>query len=83
MVYVYKPIMCEVQAVQFNGENANEILDLIGKGNAFYNRSNGLWIFLSYGQKKVHIDDYVVLSEDKTIRMYDPVEFNKEFELVL
>jgi hypothetical protein len=82
MVYVYKPIMCEVQAVQFNGENANEILDLIGKGNAFYNRSNGLWVFLPHAQKKVHVNDYVVLSEDKTIRMYDPIDFDKEFEPV-
>lgn len=83
MVYIYKPIMCKLQAIQFNGQNADEILDFIGRDNAFHNRSNGLWVFLPHGHKKVHINDYVALSEDKTIRMYDPVEFNKEFELVL
>jgi len=82
MEYIYKPIMCKLQAIQFNGQNADEILDLIGAKNAFYNRSNGLWIFLPYGQKKVHINDYVALSEDKTIRVYDLVEFNKDFEPV-
>ncbi len=72
--------MSKVQAIQFNGENINEILDLIGKTSAFYNRSNGLWVFLPTSQKKVHINDYVVFSEDKTIRMYDPIDFDKEFE---
>jgi hypothetical protein len=52
MVYIYKPIMCEVKAIQFNGRNADEIMELVGKGNAFYNKSNGLWIFLPHGQKK-------------------------------
>jgi hypothetical protein len=72
--------MCKLEAIQFNGQNANEILDLIGKDNAFYNRSNGLWVFLPYGQKKVHVDDYVILTEDKTIKIYDSIDFNKEFE---
>ena len=82
MVYIYKPIMCKLQAIQFNGQNADEILDFIGRDNAFHNRSNGLWVFLQHGQKKVHINDYVALSEDKTIRVYDLVEFNKDFEPV-
>lgn len=74
--------MCTVQAIQFNGENAVEIQELIGKGNSFYNRSNGLWVFLPYGQTKVHLHDFVLLSEDKTIRVYDPIDFKKDFELV-
>ena len=28
MVYIYKPIMCEVKAIQFNGRNADEIMEL-------------------------------------------------------
>jgi hypothetical protein len=82
MVYIYKPIMCKLEAIQFNGQNANEILDLVGQRNAFYNKSNGLWIFLPNGQKKVHVDDYVILTEDKTIKIYDPIDFTKEFEPV-
>jgi len=73
--------MCKLQAIQFNGQNANEILDLIGKNNAFHNRSNGLWVFLPHGHKKVHVDDYVILTEDKTIKVYDPIDFKKDFEL--
>jgi hypothetical protein len=82
MEYIYKPIMCKLQAIQFNGQNADEILDLIGAKNAFYNKSNGLWVFLQHGQKKVHINDYVLLTEDGSIKIYDSVEFNKEFEPV-
>jgi hypothetical protein len=74
--------MCEVQAIQFNGRNATDIMELIGKDNAFYNTSNGLWVFLPYGQKKVHLDDYVLLTDDKTIKIYDPIDFKKNFELV-
>ena len=81
MVYIYKPIMCKLQAIQFNGQNADEILDLIGKNNAFHNRSNGLWVFLPHGHKKVHIDDYVILTEDQAIKVYDPIDFKKDFEL--
>jgi len=72
----------KVQAIQFNGENINEILDLIGKTSAFYNRSNGLWVFLPHGHKRVHVDDYVLLTEDNVIKIYDPVDFTKEFEPV-
>ena len=74
--------MCEVKAIQFNGRNADEIRELIGKENSFYNTSNGLWIFLPYGQKRVHLDDFVLLTEDKTIKIYDPIDFKKDFELV-
>jgi len=81
MVYIYKPIMCKLQAIQFNGQNADEILDLIGKNNAFHNRSNGLWVFLPHGHKKVHVDDYVILTEDQAIKVYDPIDFKKDFEL--
>jgi hypothetical protein len=73
--------MCKLQAIQFNGQNANEILDLIGKNNAFHNRSNGLWVFLPHGHKKVHVDDYVILTEDQAIKVYDPIDFKKDFEL--
>ena len=82
MVYIYKPIMCKLQAIQFNGQNADEILDFIGRDNAFHNRSNGLWVFLPHGHKRVHVDDYVLLTEDGSIKIYDPVEFNKDFEPV-
>jgi len=74
--------MCEVQAIQFNGRNADEVRELIGKSNSFYNTSNGLWVFLPHGQKKVHLDDFVLLTEDKTIKVYDPIDFKKDFELV-
>lgn len=74
--------MSKLQAIQFNGENANEVLDLIGAKNAFYNKSNGLWVFLPYGQKKVHVNDYVLLTEDGSIKIYDPIDFTKEFEPV-
>jgi hypothetical protein len=73
--------MCKLQAIQFNGQNADEILDLIGKSNAFHNRSNGLWVFLPHGHKKVHVDDYVILTEDQAIKVYDPIDFKKDFEL--
>jgi hypothetical protein len=73
--------MCKLQAIQFNGQNADEILDLIGKNNAFHNRSNGLWVFLPHGHKKVHVDDYVILTEDQAIKVYDPIDFKKDFEL--
>lgn len=82
MVYIYKPIMCEVQAIQFNGRNMDEVRELIGKNNSFYNTSNGLWVFLPNGQKRVHLDDFVLLTEDKTIKVYDPIDFKKDFELV-
>ena len=82
MVYIYKPIMCEVKAIQFNGQNADEIMKLIGKKDVFYSRANGLWIFLPYGQKRVHPDDFVLLTEDNTIKVYDPIDFKKDFELV-
>ena len=82
MVYIYKPIMCEVKAIQFNGRNADEIMELVGKENAFYNKSNGLWIFLPHGQKRVHLDDYILLTDDNTIKVYDPIDFKKDFELV-
>jgi hypothetical protein len=73
--------MCKLQAIQFNGQNADEILNLIGKNNAFHNRSNGLWVFLPHGHKKVHVDDYVILTEDQAIKVYDPIDFKKDFEL--
>jgi len=82
MVYIYKPIMCEVKAIQFDGRNAEEIIDFIGKGNAFYNKSNGFWIFLPHGHKRVHVDDFVLLTEDNTVKLYDPIDFKKDFELV-
>ena len=74
--------MCQVKAIQFNGRNADEILELVGKGNAFYNKSNGLLIFLSHCQKKVHLDDFILLTDDGTIKVYDPIDFKKDFELV-
>ena len=74
--------MCEVKAIQFNGRNVDEIRELIGKDNSFYNNSNGLWVFLPNGQKRVHIDDFVLLTEDNTIKLYDPIDFKKDFELV-
>lgn len=82
MVYVYKPIMCKLKAIQFNGRNADEVRELIGKDNSFYNQSNGLWVFLPHGQKKVHVDDYVILTDDNVIKIYDPIDFTKDFELV-
>lgn len=82
MVYIYKPIMCEVKAIQFNGRNVDEVRELIGKNNSFYNTSNGLWVFLAHGQRRVHVDDFVLLTEDNTIKLYDPIDFKKDFELV-
>ena len=74
--------MCEVKAIQFNGRNVDEVRELIGKNNSFYNTSNGLWVFLPHGQRRVHVDDFVLLTEDNTIKLYDPIDFKKDFELV-
>ena len=74
--------MCEVKAIQFNGRNVDEVRELIGKNNSFYNTSNGLWVFLAHGQRRVHVDDFVLLTEDNTIKLYDPIDFKKDFELV-
>jgi hypothetical protein len=57
-------------------------LDLIGKDNAFYSKTNGLWIFLPHGHKRVHVEDYVLLTEDKVIKVYESIDFTKEFEPV-
>lgn len=82
MVYIYKPIMCEVKAIQFNGRNIKEIEELIGKDNYFYSKVGILWLWLPHGQKQVHLDDYILLTEDGTIKLYDPIDFKKDFELV-
>jgi hypothetical protein len=74
--------MCEVKAIQFNGRNADEIMELIGKQNTFNSSTSGLWIFLPHGQKRVHLDDYILLTDDNTIKVYDPIDFKKDFELV-
>lgn len=74
--------MSTVKAIQFDGRNAKDIIELLGKGNTFHNESNGLWIFLPNGQKKVHLDDFVLISDDGTIRLYDSIDFKKDFEPV-
>jgi len=82
MVYLYKPIMCTLKAIQFNGGNANEVIGLIGKQNTFNSKTSGLWVFLPSGQKRVHVDDYVILTDDNNIKIYDPIDFKKDFEPV-
>jgi hypothetical protein len=74
--------MCTLKAIQFNGGNADEVIELIGNRNCFHNKSNGLWVFLPHGQKKVHVDDYVILTDDNDIKIYDPIDFKKDFEPV-
>jgi hypothetical protein len=74
--------MCQVKAIQFNSRNADEIIELVGKENAFNSKTSGLWIFLPHGQKRVHLDDFILLTNDNTIKVYDPIDFKKDFELV-
>lgn len=72
-----------VQAVQYNGKNEAEVFELIGEGNGFYNHSNGLWIFLKDKQKRVDVHDYVVRTSSGDLKLFEPKDFNIEYESVL
>ena len=74
-----------VEAVQFTGKNAREIIafvkDRLGDPTWLHTRNGGTWIALhtnSHGYKALK-GDYVVVDADGIVRSYSPEEFKKLF----
>ena len=58
MKFKKKPVI--IEAIQWNGENIDEIIRFVKARNLNYDRKNGLEIHTLEGNHKANIGDYII-----------------------
>lgn len=83
MVKRYEHKFNEIQAVQYNGTNALEIVNFVGDviGIDWYKNSS-LEITMNNGYVQCYKGDYIVKDHNGKIEVYDVDEFGKKYSEV-
>lgn len=81
MVKRYRTKPCEIEAVQWNGDNEQELLDFT-KGDYYINRDDDLIIETLEGDMKANIGDYIIKGLRGEFYPCKPDVFEKKYELI-
>ena len=77
----YKTKPCEIEAIQWTGENLTELLDW-GQGNILWNDVDDLFIDTLEGRLKADINDYIIKGLKGEFYPCKPDVFEKKYEKV-
>ena len=77
----YKTKPCEIEAIQWTGENLIELLDW-GQGNILWNDVDDLFIDTLEGRMKANINDYIIKGLRGEFYPCKPDVFEKKYEKV-
>ena len=77
----YKTKPCEIEAIQWTGENLIELLDW-GQGNILWNDVDDLFIDTLEGRLKADINDYIIKGLKGEFYPCKPDVFKKKYERV-
>ena len=77
----YKTKPCEIEAIQWTGENIIESLDW-GQGNILWNDVDDLFIDTLEGRMKANINDYIIKGLRGEFYPCKPDVFEKKYEEV-
>ena len=75
----YKTKPCEIEAIQWTGENIIELLDW-GQGNILWNDVDDLFIDTLEGRMKANINDYIIKGLRGEFYPCKPDVFKKKYE---
>ena len=77
----YKIKPCEIEAIQWTGENLIELLDW-GQGNILWNDVDDLFIDTLEGRLKADINDYIIKGLKGEFYPCKPDVFEKKYERI-
>ena len=77
----YRTKPCEIEAIQWTGENLIELLDW-GQGNILWNDVDDLFIDTLEGRLKADINDYIIKGLKGELYPCKPDVFEKKYERV-
>ena len=77
----YKTKPCEIEAIQWTGENIIELLDW-GQGNILWNDVDDLFIDTLEGRMKANINDYIIKGLRGEFYPCKPDVFKKKYERI-
>ena len=75
----YRTKPCEIEAIQWTGENLIELLDW-GQGNILWNDVDDLFIDTLEGRMKANINDYIIKGLKGEYYPCKPDVFEKKYE---
>lgn len=77
----YKTKPCEIEAIQYTGNNLIEILDW-GQGKILWNDVDDLFVDTLEGRMKANINDYIIKGLRGEYYPCKPDVFNKKYEAI-
>ena len=77
----YRTKPCEIEAIQWTGENLIELLDW-GQGNILWNDVDDLFIDTLEGRLKADINDYIIKGLKGEFYPCKPDVFKKKYERI-
>ena len=77
----YKIKPCEIEAIQWTGENIIELLDW-GQGKILWNDVDDLFIDTLEGRMKANINDYIIKGLKGEFYPCKPDVFKKKYERI-
>ena len=77
----YKTKPCEIEAIQWTGENIIELLDW-GQGKILWNDVDDLFIDTLEGRMKANINDYIIKGLRGEFYPCKPDVFKKKYERI-
>ena len=77
----YKTKPCEIEAIQWTGENLIELLDW-GQGKILWNDADDLFIDTLEGRMKANINDYIIKGLRGEFYPCKPDIFKKKYEKI-
>ena len=77
----YKTKPCEIEAIQWTGENLIELLDW-GQGKILWNDADDLFIDTLEGRMKANINDYIIKGLRGELYPCKPDIFKKKYEKI-
>ena len=77
----YKTKPCEIEAIQYTGNNIIELLDW-GKGKLLWNDEDDLFIDTLEGRMKANINDYIIKGLRGEFYPCKPDVFEKKYEKI-
>ena len=77
----YKTKPCEIEAIQYTGNNIIELLDW-GKGKLLWNDEDDLFIDTLEGRMKANINDYIIKGLRGEFYPCKPDVFEKKYEAI-
>lgn len=79
MIKKYRTKPCEIEAIQWTGDNINELLDW-GQGDILWNDIDNLYIDTLEGRMRANVGDFIIKGLRGEFYPCKPDVFNKKYE---